>query len=201
MKKIKAIFFLSAVTMSLAVAQQYPTDKGAKIINGALLYSSSGGDLYEEDNDRINTLAVTPSLSVFVSPGIAVGAKAAYSRSASGDESYTQMGFGPHLALFFTGMRKPAKNEGTTFPYLGASFLYNIYNSKYTSYSYSWDDYEERKVSHSENGTTFSFSVGFMYMMTHTLAANAEIAYQVDNFKGDSGNKINLVFGFSGVLY
>jgi hypothetical protein len=201
MKNLIKLVVLVVLAASMLSAQQYPTDKGSKIVNGGLAYSNAGGDLYEEDKDRVISLAVTPSLSAFVAPGIALGAKAAYAHSAVGDASSSLIGFGPHLALFFTGMQKPAKSEGTTFPYLGAAFLYNIIHSKYTSYTYTYSGYKESKVSHSKNGTTFSFSMGIMHMVTRTLAANVEIAYQVDSIKGNSGNKINFVIGFSGVLY
>ena len=73
--------------------------------------------------------------------------------------------------------------------------------SKYTSYSYGWDEVEEEEVSDSEKGTTFSFGFGIMNLLACNLALNAEIGYQIDNLKDISGNQIVFLVGFSGVLF
>ncbi|HOX84524.1 MAG TPA: hypothetical protein PKW76_06185 [bacterium] len=88
------------------MAQQYPTDRGSKIISGSAAFSSAGGDLYEVGDDRTITLTVQASPSIFIAPGVAGGASVAYVRNSIGDESFSQIGFGPHLALFLTGRQR-----------------------------------------------------------------------------------------------
>ncbi len=60
---------------------------------------------------------------------------------------------------------------------------------------------EEEEESDTENGTTFSFGFGIMHLLTRTFAMNFEIAYQIDNIDDYSGNRNNVVVGFSGLIY
>ncbi len=72
---------LSALCGS-ALAEDYPTNEGSKIITGAFSFSSAGGDLYEYDESRYNTFHLTPSMSYFIVPGFALGAKFILNRIA-----------------------------------------------------------------------------------------------------------------------
>lgn len=62
-----------------AFGQEFPTDKNSRLVSGGLMYSNSGGDLYEvNDDDRVTSLMIQPVVTTFVVPGIALGAKANY---------------------------------------------------------------------------------------------------------------------------
>ena len=134
-KKIISLVTLALVGLStFACGQEFPTDKGSKIIAGGLTFSNMGGDLYEEDGDRISTLQILPSFSSFVSPGIAIGVKGIISRTSVGDQSNTTLGIGPHVMIFLSGFQKPAKTEGILLPYLGATFFYNTMIASYKTW-------------------------------------------------------------------
>jgi hypothetical protein len=186
-----------------AFGQEFPTDKNSRLVSGGLMYSNSGGDLYEvDDDDRVTSLTIQPVVTTFVAPGIALGAKAIYTRSAAGNSTHTAVGIGPHVAVFVTGFRKPAKIEGATLPYIGASWLYNSYSMKYTSYTYEMRGVKDKRtVKDTDNGSTIAFGLGFMHMLTRTFALQTEIGYQIDKIDDNSGNKFNIIVGFSGFVF
>lgn len=94
------------------------------------------------------------------------------------------------------------KIEGATLPYIGASWLYNSYSMKYTSYTYDLRGLKQtRTEKETDNGSTLVFALGFMHMLTRTFALQAEAGYQIDKIDDSSGNKFNLIIGFSGFVF
>jgi hypothetical protein len=191
-----------AVICSSAFAQSFPTNKGSVMVYGSFAYSSAGGHLYEDDGDRLSTLQFNPSVSYFVTPGLALGGKFLLSRTSQGDASLTGFGIGPHLLYFIGGNKPKDKVKGTTYPYLGTTFLY--------SRATAGEDDEDLTIS----GTMFSFGFGVCHMLSNSVGLVGEAAYQIDNMtvkwedwegeeeeESESGDKFNLVAGFVVFLF
>ena len=207
---IACITLLLVLFVGTSFSQDFPTDKGSKIVFGNVAFSSMGGDLYENsDGDRSTTIMATPSLTYFVSPGLAIGGKGLFNRSAQGDDSQTTLGIGPHIIFFIGGNKKPSTIKGTTYPYLGAAFLYMR-----STYKSTWEDYDPwsgsttKETSESTtSGTAISLGFGIMHMLSNTIGLTGEFAYEIDNLKHEdadkstSGNKFNILVGISAFLY
>lgn len=180
-------FVLSVYPMN-ASAQSYPTDQGNSLVAGSLAFSSAGGDLYAEEDNRLTTLQFNPSYSYFVSPGLAIGAKLVLARMSIGEDRQTAWGMGPQVLYFFGG--KPVGNDasGETYPFIGGSFVI-------TKQSFN-DFFGEASAS----GTAFSFGGGISHMISNTVALFTELSYEIDNIESTSGNKINVVGGFLLIL-
>jgi len=208
MKK-RRVFSLICLFVSILIvfcssgfAQSFPTDKGSVALFGSFAFSSAGGDLWEDDDDRLTQLQFTPSVSYFVTPGFALGGKFLLNRMAQGDASMTTWGIGPHV-LYFIGGNKPKPTvKGTTYPYLGATFLY--------AKSTTEEDDDEFSIS----GTVISFGFGVCHMLTSTVGLVGEAAYEIDNMtvkwedwegeeeeESESGDKFNIFAGFVVFLY
>jgi len=96
------------------------TSPSAALLSGAVSFSSQGGDLYAggEDEDRLTTLAIIPSLFYFVAPGLGIGGDLSYNRQSQGNQSLTIWGAGPKLGYFMD-------SGSNTIPFLagGINFL------------------------------------------------------------------------------
>lgn len=187
-----------ALNPGLTFAQDSAFDPGSKIVAGSFAYSSACGDLYEDDDERLTTLQFTPSLSVFVSPGFAVGGKFLYARSSQDQESITSWGIGPQIIYYIGGNQPRESVRGATYPYLGVAFVFT--KSTYES------SFLGQTEDISTSGTAFSFGFGINHMLTESVGLFGEVDYQLDSMKpedGDSvsGNKFNIVGGFAFFLY
>lgn len=192
--------YLCALGLTLVVfsgtafAQSFPTDKGSMILMGGFAFSSAGGDLYENrDGDRFMSIQFDPSLSYFVTPGLALGGQFSLERDSQGDYTATTWGIGPRLAYFVGGNQPRASAKGTTLPYVGVSFLY--LNS---SVDWNGDD--------SASGTMIGFGIGFLNMLTNTVGFFGEAGYQIDNMEpedgdSESGNQITAGLGITAFIY
>lgn len=196
----KIISCVCAVTFTLVVvcgssfAGSFPTDKGSAMVAGGFVFSSAGGNLYEEDGDRSTLIQFNPAINYFVTPGFAVGGKLLFARMSLGDESSTIWGIGPAVMYFFGGNAPKPTVKGTTYPYLGASF----------AYIHSTEDYGDEDFSLS--GTTIAFGGGIVHMLSKTVGLFGELNYQIDNLKpeegdSESGDKFNIGAGFTFFLY
>jgi len=182
------------VICSSAFAQSFPTDKGSKMILGGFAFSNAGGDLYEVDGDRMTSIQVNPSVSYFVIPGLALGGKFLLQYASQGKASMTTWGIGPQVMYFVGGNQPKSTVKGTTYPYLGAAFFYTRSTFK--------DEDGKDTIS----GTMISLGGGMLHMLSKTVGLFGEAGYQIDNMKpedGDSasGNKFNIVAGFTFFLY
>ena len=203
MKKIVFILPLFVFIVTSTFAQDYPVDKGSKMILGGITFSSMGGDLYENsDGDRATMIEIMPSIGFFVAPGFAIAGDLLYNRTSQGDDSKTTLGIGPKLIYVIGANTKPATIKGTTYPYLGASFMYLHSTSKYT-----WGGYEEETEEYTTTGTAILLGGGILNMISNSLGLFVELGYQMDNLKPEdadkstSGNKINIRIGITGFLY
>jgi len=117
---IAMLILLMGFSFAQGQARSEATDEGAKIVSGVISFSSQGGDLYtgfDDDDDRLTTIAVVPSLFYFIAPGVGMGGDLAYNRASRGDDSYTVWGAGPKIGYFIdTG--------GNTIPFVSGGVNY-----------------------------------------------------------------------------
>lgn len=181
---------------SSVAAQNFPTDKGSKIVSGGFTFSSAGGDLYESaDGDRQVLLQFSPSVSYFVIPGVALGGEFLLEYSFYGDYSDNTWGIGPHILYFLGGDRPKPTVRGTTYPYMGAGFFY----------SHSMFKYGEI-VEVTSSGHMISLEGGILHMLSNAVGLFGEADYQMESMNpegGDSvnGDKFNIAAGFTVFLY
>jgi len=202
MKKILYLSFVIVLGLNLssAYAQNAAYDRGSTIVIGSFAYSSAGGELFvaEPDEDgRITTLQINPSLSYFVAPGLAIGGKVLFQRTAQDDDSFTTWGLGPQILYFIGSNRAQSSVKGTTYPYLGATFAFLRSTAKSTFRGQTDKD--------SANGTVVAFGLGINHMLTDSASLFVEGAYELDHMSGEgdsaSGNKFNIVAGVAIFLY
>lgn len=206
-----SFLFLFFFIQSKTYSQEFPTDTGSKLIFGNIVFSSAGGDLYENaDEDRVSSFTATPSFSFFVSPGLAIGGKGLYSYSGQGKNSETTFGIGPHIIYFFNAGEKPEKISGTTYFYTGAAFMYlhNVIEEEFELYDYmGFPTNDTDTDEYSTSGFAVSFGLGIIHMMSNSVGLDFELGYEIDSITPESadesisGNKINLLVGIIAFLY
>ncbi len=160
------VFVLSLTSVS---AQNSAYDRGSSILIGSFAYSSTGGELFvaEPDEDgRITTLQINPSLSYFVAPGLAIGGKVLFQRTAQDDDSFTTWGLGPQILYFIGSNRAQSSVKGTTYPYLGATFAFLRSTAKST--------FRGQTDKTSANGTAVAFGLGINHMITNSAGLFVE---------------------------
>ncbi len=183
---IAMLILLMGFSFAQGQARSEATDEGAKIVSGVISFSSQGGDLYtgfDDDDDRLTTIAVVPSLFYFIAPGVGMGGDLAYNRASRGDDSYTVWGAGPKIGYFIdTG--------GNTIPFVSGGVNYLSVADEHDS----------------ENGFRFKFAGGVLIRKGH-FAVAIEAGYILDRFKFEgaskstTGNTIVIGAGFAGFLY
>lgn len=104
---IRKAFFTAAIILLLGLnsaqsqTRSGATSGGAKLISGAVSFTTQGGDLYGGYSDeRLNVISVTPSLFYFISPGFGVGGDLSYDLRSRGSYSYTTLSIGPKIGYF-----------------------------------------------------------------------------------------------------
>ncbi len=172
-----------------AVAQDSPVDKGSFMLSGQASYTSLGGDLFEDyAGNSINLIAINPGIGYFASPGLMIGGDFSILHASWGDDiDASLIGFGPKLAYFFNASQNRTEQKGAFYPYIEAFGQY---------YSVSLMD---------EDATAFMYGgrVGFMSMITNSVAIDAGVTFSGLSFKPDgfdesiSGNILSVGVGFS----
>lgn len=190
--------FVLILTCGSAFAQTSPIGKGSKMVLGDLLFSSMGGDLHEEDGDRVTVIQLNPSAGYFVSRGIACGGNLFLTRQSAGNTSNTTWGIGPLLMYFIGGNQPKTTAKGATYPFLAASFLYTRSIMKMEWYG----EKDEFKAS----GTMVGLGAGICHMLSNTVALMVQASYQIDNMKpeeedSESGNQLGIRVGIASFLH
>ena len=160
------------------------TDVGATLVSGAFSFSSQGGDLYENTDDkRYTVVALVPGFFYFVAPGLGIGGDVSYNRESQGDASFTFWGVGPKIGYFI--------DSGTdAIPFFSGGLNYISFGDG----------------SDSEGGLRFKFGGGVLIRNGH-LAVAIEAGYVWDRFKFEgaseatTGNSIAIGIGLAGFLY
>jgi hypothetical protein len=120
MKKACYIIFVSflLVGVNIAFAAENAVDKGSFLLAGAsgASFASASGDLWEnEEGDGQTMFSFHPTAMYFFMPNFAVGATVGFQNLSQGDDSITEMMFGPKVAYFFT------LTDSNIHPFLAAS--------------------------------------------------------------------------------
>lgn len=174
-----------------------PFEKGTLIWSGSFSFSSSGGDLYADDGDREIQLSFNPSLSYFVTSGLAIGIQTSISYRSRGDQAYTSLGAGPECSYYF---RKRGANpqvpiaKGSLIPYFSAGLLFVGTSGTTAS---TWGEYEYKS-----NGTNLNIGAGCLYMMSPRYAIFLRAGYEFHwrsqtNSGSRTGNRFVLSAGLS----
>ena len=173
-----------------------PFEKGSLIGSGSLSFSSSGGDLYAVADKRRTQFSFNPSLSYFVTSGLAVGLQSSISYTSQGDQDFTSLGIGPEVSYYLrkrgTKPRQPIA-AGTLIPYFSAGLIFVRTSGTATS----WGNYKYKV-----NGTTFSLGTGCLFMMSSRYAIFLSASYeflrnQGGNAETRTGNRFAVSAGLS----
>lgn len=167
---------------SSAFAQDFPTNKGSKMISAQFSYSSAGGDLYERNGNRLSIFRVNHSYSSFVTSGLAFGLHFSLVSTWQDGSTYTSFGVGPQLLCFPGGKRAKPKVRGANYPYLGLAFTFT--HSSGGAY-----------------GSIVSLGVGNVRMLTRTVGFSTEVTYAIEHVESVSGNSFNLNGGIVAFLH
>lgn len=175
-----------------AHASKSPIDKGSYIVGGMAMVTGMSGDVYENvDGDGIKMLMLAPSLSGFVSHGVAFGGQLLVANVSQSGNSLTAFGIGPRLAYYFGDFKENEKVRGKSIPYLAVSYIYG----KITN---DWGvmDKSEYKLN------AINFGGGIDYMLTNSIALVAQVDYRSDSISDKSdnsadGHAFDVMLGFS----
>jgi hypothetical protein len=122
--KAAGIVFLVLMTGGQLVPADRPDLPRASrtlLISGELGFTGQGGDLYQ----RSTTATFTPSLSVMVARGLALGAT--LDISATGIRDYgstTTLAFGPRLSWFLPSLTGTKRIPGSIYPFFTAGIRF-----------------------------------------------------------------------------
>ena len=178
------VFVLALIT-SLGYSQNFPTDKGAVLFSGTGSFSSQGGDLFEEDGDRLTQLTLAPSVNSFVSRNVFIGGALTFSRMSVGSDSYTTIGIGPTVGFAI------GNEQSKNYPYFGGGISY-----------YSLGDEDD-----TTSGTDIKLGGGIIFDVRDHLGIVVEVGYHIMNLKhkdwdeSKSGNIFAIGVGLAGLLY
>ena len=188
MTKFYLAVFVAAMLAIPASAsgQTYATDRGAVVLGGSVRWSSSGGDLYENnEGDRYNSVLVNPRVLYFVAPGLGIGGNLYVESESQGDFNATTIAVGPAAAYFFGGP------DSSALPYI-SGFL--GYGKTTTS---GWDG----------SGLSFGAGAGLAFLLSPSVALTAGAWYRLDNTTVDQldqsfgGNTMALEIGVEAFLF
>jgi len=176
-----------------AAAQDSPVDKGSFMISGQASYTSLGGDLFEDyAGNSINLIAINPGIGYFTTPGFMIGGDFSILHASwSDDADATLIGLGPKIAYFFNAKQDRTEQKGAFYPYIeafGQYFSVSLGNNDASAFLYGG-------------------KVGFISMITNSVAIDAAVTYSGLSFKPDgaddsiSGNILSVGVGLSQFIW
>jgi hypothetical protein len=181
---------IMAIIVSPAFDQRMPLrrsfEKGTFIGSGGFTFSSSGGELYNEDGKRLTQFNFNPSISYFVTSGLAVGLKGSISFSSLGDQSYSALGIGPEVSYYLRKGKKSTDSvmvKGSLIPYFSAGVMFVRTSGTYPS---QWGDYNYKAT-----GTTFDLGGGLLYMLSQGYGIFVRASYEFQRTSSTSGDPKN----------
>lgn len=158
-----------------ALAQDYAIDKGSYLLDGALSFSSQGGD---GTGDRASSFTVSPAFAYFVSPGLALGGSLGFQRSSQGESSASLIRVGPNLSYYF------GQPMSKTYPFVSAEVGYSRLSA----------DFGDSSRSGSASGYQLGVSGGLSYMIARNVGLTGALFFQRETIDSDSAD----AFGFQG---
>ena len=187
-KGLMLLFFLTFISSQafadgfLSSGDQTAIDKGSKMLAGSFSFSTSGGDLYEWNGNRLTRFQINCSYSSFLGKGFALGGHLSIEHKSRGSFSSSSYGVGPQI-ICFPGRNRPKPHiKGANYPYFGLAFTY-------THYSGDLD------------GSLVDLGVGNIHMLTRTVGVPLELTYQMEKVKSAKGNSFNVTAGLIVFIY
>jgi hypothetical protein len=191
LNKCLLVVLVLCLVVGTAFSQDFAVDKKAWIISGAVEFSSSSGDLYENsDGDAITEIAFGPAADYFVAPNIFVGGMISYVSWSRGDVSTSAIGIGPEVGYAF------GNGVVNVFPFAKAGFLY-------LSESVDWGD-DTDKVT----GSDITITLGVILPVKQHIGIIPQLSYHIQTMKGDwegaeseDGTIIRVGVGIAGLVH
>ncbi len=191
LQKCLFVVLVLCLVVGTSFSQDFAVDKKAWIISGAVEFSSSSGDLYENaDGDAVTEIGFVPAADYFVMPNIFVGGMISYVSMAQGDVSISTMGIGPEVGYAF------GNADSKVFPFAKAGFLY-------VSESFDWGD-DTDKVT----GSDITITLGVILPVKQHIGIIPQLSYHIQSMKGDwdgaeseDGSIIRLGVGIAGLVH
>jgi len=184
-----AIFF--GGLSSTVSAQQYAIDKKATIISGTGIFTSQGGDLFEDnDGNKALTFIFTPSINHFITKNFFIGGSLEFSTESQGDYKSNGIGIGPQIGYAIGGSQSKA------FPYLDLGIRYYKMNADYGF----GDNYQF-------SGSDISLGFGVIVPIKAHIGLIFEGGYHMldlkdkDSNNSYSGNIFSIGVGIAGLLF
>lgn len=178
-------FLVLLFVFQFSFAGNFPTDKGSKMFSGNFSIYSQGGEIYENDNERLLTIQTNPNINYFLYPGFSVGIKSILTYESIGGGSW---GLGPSVYYYINGRTKPSsaiKDMIYRLPYITASYIY----------ASSLDSDTKTKES------TINLGFGFLAILDDYVGINLEISFDHYFFNISSvvieGNKVSFAIGIN----
>ena len=208
MKEKKTILSLAILSAMMAlvitpasgqrIALRRPFEKGTLIGTGGFTYSNSGGELYNQDGERTTQFSFNPSISYFVTSGLALGLRGSISYTSRGGQTGTGLGIGPEVSYYLRKKRdakaRVVMAKGTIVPYFSAGAMFSGTSGNYPT---QWGNYDYKN-----SGTTLDLGAGFLYMLSqgYGIFVRASFEYSTKSQNGgDSkhGNRFVITGGLS----
>ncbi len=186
MRKLLLVLCL-LIAANAAPAAEYELDKGAVEIGGEFTFSSSSGDLYEDNsgNPFYNT-HISPYCYYMIGSGFGFGGVIQYSESSQGDFSYSSTMLGP-TAIFYIG-----NDSSEVWPFLSAAVLL-------TSWTYENNSWGSSNSTNS--GNTVHISGGLALRLVDHIVFRAKLYLDLDKIEKRSGRETGINFGLAGIIY
>ena len=190
LKSTLLIIYICGLCLNVA-AQQYPIDKKSTIISGIGVFTSQGGDLFEDTKgNKAKTVTFTPTINHFITKNFFLGGGLEISTESQGLYNSNAIGFGPQLG-FASGY--PITS---VYPYFDMGiryYLMNADNGMFDNYQFS--------------GSDITFAFGVIVPIKNHIGLIFEAGYHSMKLRDDdsnqsySGNIFSLGLGIAGILF
>lgn len=182
-----ALFFI--IVMSIR-AQDYPVDKGARILSADLSFSSANGDLFEDaDGNSYTNFESSLGYDVFYIPNLAAGAGIGIGYSGQGESSSRSFSIGPSVSYYIGGKGSPV------YPFVGIAYYYLSTTSD--------SGFDEIRF----NGSDIILGTGILVPVYEHIGVTFSLAYEITKLRESEsnesfdGNAFSLRIGISGLLF
>ena len=160
--------------------------KGTWELQGTVSFSSSSGELYNDES--LTVFSLSPAVHYFVINKLALGGKLDVVSRSQGNSSNSSLFIGPSVRYFLARDLDAHVN-----PYLGAAILLRSMSEETTvgNTTYKYD----------ASGSSIQLSAGLAWFLHEHLALTPELSVNLESLEGESGTTIMLGMGLAGFLY
>jgi hypothetical protein len=217
---IAAIITIALIlSCGLSFAQNSPISKGSMMASGELsLFTTSkyctmpNGEWDTLGKDvTMTVIQLYPSLSYFITNGLALGGTIEFGRMSWSGESFSYsysrsnriFGIGPRIGYYFNLKSDTSRIKGSVYPFLNSELLYsmNKTHAEYSYYSGTNHVYDD-----TASGLSARLGGGLIVMISNAAGLRFNASYQKDIMKlkyykekekSVTGNRFNFGLGFS----